>query len=89
MRRLDDGAFQDFTAVAAMSEDLTELVAAAHEAGMEFRAVVKVGGVAVVKAFDVVEVLPAYNPDGSFHHITLRLRERAGDGDGDGNPLCA
>ena len=64
-----------------MSEDLTGIVDRAHEAEMEFRAAVRIGGGEVVKSFDVVEALPAYSPDGSFHHITLRLRER-GEADG-------
>ena len=81
VRRLSDGREQDFTAVAAVSEDLTGLLDRVHEADMRFCAVLRVGGGDVVKAFDVVEVLPAHNPDGSFHHVTLRLRERVGGGE--------
>jgi len=80
VRRQGDGRQEDYTAVATMSADLTGIIGRAHEAGLEFRVAVKIGGVAAMRAFDVVEVLPAYNPDSSFHHITLRLRERAGDG---------
>ena len=77
-----DGRGLEYTAVATVSEDLTGFVDRMYGAGMEFRAAVKAAGVSVVRAFDVVEVLPVYNPDGSFNHIRLRLRERAGDGDG-------
>jgi hypothetical protein len=77
-----DGRHRDISAVATMSEDLTEIAGRLQEAGMEFRGLVKIGGTAVVKAFDVVEAQPGHNPDGSFHHITLRLRERGGEADG-------
>ncbi|MDR2183182.1 MAG: hypothetical protein LBE55_03315 [Clostridiales bacterium] len=80
-----DSRHQDVTAVATMSADLTGLMDEVHQADAEFRAVVKAGGVDAVRRFDVVEAVPAHNPDGSFHHMALRLREREGDWD---DALC-
>jgi len=68
-----DGQHSEVTAVATTYRDLTGILGVkAHEAGMVF--------CADDKEFDVLELLPAHNPDGSFHHTTVRLRERTGDG---------
>jgi len=81
VRGESDGRHGEVEAWATVSEDLTGVVDRAHEAGLEFRAGVRIGGGVVWKSFDVVEARPAYNPDGSFHHMRFGLRERDGDGD--------
>ncbi|MCL2376291.1 MAG: hypothetical protein FWC76_02730 [Defluviitaleaceae bacterium] len=77
VKKQSDGQHSEVAAVATTSKDLTGILGEAHDAGLVF--------CAKGRQFDVLEVLPAHNPDGSFHHTSVSLRERAGDG----NEVCA
>jgi len=76
-----DGGRQEVLAVATCSADLR-----GEALGIDGLVFMAAG-----LAFDVVEVLPGYNPDGSFHHISFRLRQREMErvGDVSGHEGCA
>ena len=74
-----DGVKQNVNARATMEADLTEFAAQVSRPA----ACLKVWHGGALKSFGIVEVTPAYNPDGSFHHISFSLLEGAIGDEGD------
>ena len=67
----NDGAHDEISARATTHQDLTHLFDRFNGAELEFA----VNG----RRYGLASFRPAYNPDGSFHHITFSLMERGCD----------
>ena len=74
-----DGIIQSVDARLTTETDLSAFMCQANNPA----AYVEVWHGGTRKTFGIVTALPAYNPDGSFHHITFSLLERATGGDDD------
>jgi len=74
-----DGIKQNVNARATTEADLTAFAAQFGKADAAL--IVRHGGAA--KSFGIVDAMPAYNPDGSFHHISFALLEGAMDDEAD------
>lgn len=80
-----DSAYPEVLAVATTSADLREFIDIVHESDIWFCIdidVIKIPEpdkprLVQFRFFDVMEIVPSYNPDSSLHHTMLRLRERS------------
>jgi len=68
-KQAKDGGHDEVNARATTEADLTHLTRRFDEGGLEF--------IISGRAFVLANFRTAYNPDGSFHHITFGLLERA------------